>query len=76
MRARPFRRSLLSLLPCGRALRLPLSRSGYQIHVGFSLLPSPLGEAEWRGGVGVGWARRDGDEDDAVVGPDTQRHRA
>src|SRR5215207_3326369 len=35
-----------------------------------SSLP-PLGEAEWRGGVGVGggWARRAGDEDDAAVGP-------
>ena len=35
-----------------------------------SSLP-PLGEAEWRGGVGVGggWARREGDEDDAAVGP-------
>jgi hypothetical protein len=35
-----------------------------------SSLP-PLGEAEWRGGVGVGggWARRDGDENGAAVGP-------
>src|SRR5215207_7646982 len=35
-----------------------------------SSLP-PRGEAEWRGGVGVGdgWARREGDENDAVVGP-------
>src|SRR5829696_1577828 len=35
-----------------------------------SSLP-PLGEAEWRGGVGVGggWARREGAEDDAAVGP-------
>src|SRR5215217_5958544 len=35
-----------------------------------SSLP-PLGEAEWRGGVGVGggWARREGDENDAAVGP-------
>src|SRR5215204_2529054 len=39
--------------------------------VGFSLLPPPLGEAEWRGGVGVGsgWASREGDENDAAVGP-------
>src|SRR5829696_7900846 len=35
-----------------------------------SSLP-PLGEAEWRGGVGVGggWARRGGDEAAAAVGP-------
>src|SRR5215204_2654234 len=35
-----------------------------------SSLP-PLGEAEWRGGVGVGggWARREGDEAAAAVGP-------
>ena len=35
-----------------------------------SSLP-PLGEAEWRGGVGVGggWARREGDKDDAAAGP-------
>ena len=36
----------------------------------------PLGEAEWRGGVGVGggWARREGDENDVAVGPDCHRH--
>src|SRR3954453_18653453 len=32
-------------------------------------LPPPPGEAEWRGGVGVGggWARREGNEDDAAA---------
>ena len=48
----------------------PLAGTGLA-PVGFSLLPPPLGEAEWWGGVGVGggWARRDADEDDAAVGP-------
>src|SRR5215208_2609166 len=40
----------------------PFPHPGSHIH-----LP-PLGEAEWRGGVGVGggWARREGDEEGAA----------
>src|SRR5215211_167904 len=52
--------------------RSPAGQSDSPMSASRSSLP-PLGEAERRGGVGVGgggWARREGDENDAAVGPE------